>query len=407
LGTAPVYLFVISTELEVEYLRFRPPFCLPWASRAVFDIYDDCQQSYRIEAAVMKIAVQNPMLRSPQGLTYLGACVVFAEQYADVLYMPHMAAENANLVELARAGNSIMSDLNGRSVEVIFEPEQLNKAADVLVCFNGVPFLPENRPPKEFHGMKVFHGMDYATRPTESHEIFVEGGVDYMLGYARHDLYDPFFAQVYPKYLGRVIAMPFGAGDRFFVDNSFKDRDKRVIGLGTINPVRSPTAQADISELISFFSGETWSHKWRALLLENRQSLADIFEDRFPTYPEIHNFTYDAVVELAGHMMFANDESIHSFPPARTYEGVAAGAALIGAKHPCYEDLGFVDGVNCVMHEPLDVADFRRVVEQYLSRLDELESVAAAGRDLVRERYSHTAVARSLRYQLESFYQRS
>lgn len=64
--------------------------------------------------------------------------------------------------------------------------------------------------------------------------------------------------------------------------------------------------------------------------------------------------------------MFANDEGLMVFPPARTYEGMASGSAMVCSEHPVYKDLGFVDGVNCIAHIKNNLPHFRNKVEFYI-----------------------------------------
>lgn len=94
--------------------------------------------------------------------------------------------------------------------------------------------------------------------------------------------------------------------------------------------------------------------------------------------------------------MFANDEGLMAFPPARTYEATAAGAVMVSGGHDCFHDLGFKDGDSCIMHRSGDVADFRDKVAHYIRNPAQLAAIAKAGRDMVRARYSHEQVARDL-----------
>lgn len=350
----------------------------------------------------MKIAVQTPILRDGPDLNFLGACTVFAERYADLVFMPHLADTEAG--QQARRGDLVMR-LGNRQVEVIVDGTSLNGKADVLVGLAAWPYQLENRPPLGFNGLKAYHVMDYVFHAREMHEILTAAGVDFVIGYTFHDEYDPFFAEMYPNFAGRVIAMPFGAAERFFVNTPFSTRELKVIGLGSINPVRDPLAdESELADYIEYHSGTTWTHAWRRELLEKAGALSDIFEHRFPDFPDTRNLEYDAVVELTRFAMFANDAGLMGFPPARTYEGAAAGAALVCDGHPSYRDLGFEDGVNCIVHRPMDIEDFRRVVTGYIRDPEALEKVASAGRALARERYSHDAVADELCRDLETLY---
>jgi spore maturation protein CgeB len=137
------------------------------------------------------------------------------------------------------------------------------------------------------------------------------------------------------------------------------------------------------------------------MLVEHEAELAGVMDSQLPHFPEMKNPKYNAVQMLTGYALFANDEGLMAFPPARTYEGPAAGAAMISSDHGSYLDLGFRDGVNCVMHRKHDIGDFHARAEYYLARPEELRRVAAAGQKLIRTHYSHAAVARRVGAQLE------
>jgi glycosyltransferase involved in cell wall biosynthesis len=121
---------------------------------------------------------------------------------------------------------------------------------------------------------------------------------------------------------------------------------------------------------------------------------------RFPVFPETKDPAYDAVALLNAHAMFANDEGLMAFPPARTYEGPACGSLLVAADTPAVRELGFEHGENALLHRAEDVEDFARVVRAAVREPERLEAMAAAGASMVRARYSHEAVADRLHGEL-------
>jgi spore maturation protein CgeB len=169
-----------------------------------------------------------------------------------------------------------------------------------------------------------------------------------------------------------------------------------------VNLVNEPEVKDSLREYAAFYSHIKFTHQWRRMLVEHEAELAGVMDSQLPHFPEMKNRQYDAVKMLTGYEMFANDEGLMAFPPARTYEGTAAGAAMISSDHGSYGDLGFRDGVNCVMHRKHDIADFRAKAEHYFGRPEELRRIAAAGQRLARTYYTHEAVARRLGVQLES-----
>ncbi len=198
---------------------------------------------------------------------------------------------------------------------------------------------------------------------------------------------------------------PFGTSQRFMVDAPWGGRKQKVIALGAVNLVNEPDVKESLREYAAFYANVKFTHQWRRMLVEHEAELAGVMDSQLPHFPEMKNPRYDAVKMMTSYALFANDEGLMAFPPARTYEGPAAGAAMISSDHGSYGDLGFRDGVNCVMHRKHDIADFRAKAEYWLQRPEDLRRVAEAGRKLIRTHYTHPAVAQRLKAQLETIAQ--
>ena len=377
---------------------------------------------------MMRIAVHNPFrCFGDQTRNHNGYNYEFVRQFKPILYFPDWKLRFVTDRGLRNFLRSLKTAVRGRfgwdrthglrpqlidsalnpdEFDFAFSLEELNRKADVLICFNGYPYREENQPVKAFRGMKIYHAYEYVFRATEANQALVNGGVDYVMGYTDHGKYCPFFQNFYPTYRDRVIPVPFGFGQRFQVKVDFDQRVPKPIALGAVNPVNDPTV-ADPTELqdyVQFYEGTTWTHQWRRLLVEHETELSNIMDTRLPHYPRTKDFSYDAVGLLNQYAMFVNDEGLMAFPPARTYEGTAAGSVMISSDHPSYTDLGFVDGQNCIMHQKHDIADFRDKVTFYQQNPDKLAAIAANSVMMVRNRYSHAQVARSLYTDIENRY---
>jgi hypothetical protein len=269
------------------------------------------------------------------------------------------------------------------------------------VCFEGRPYLSHMSPPPSFTGLKAYHVWEFVFYAPESNRALVDGGVDLALGYCRHDEYSPFFREQYPSFTGRTLAVPFGFAPRFRPTVPFGDRIPRVVGLGSVNPVNDPLCPpGELDAYVAFYRDERWTHRWRRTLLERAGDLTDVLDARFPVFPETKDTSYDAAEMLNSYALFANDPGLMAFPPARTYEGAACGTLMIGEDTAVHRDLGFVHGVNALLHAPQDVDDFARVAREALAEPERLAAMADAGQRLMEERYTHTAVARTLYEQL-------
>ena len=200
-----------------------------------------------------------------------------------------------------------------------------------------------------------------------------------------------------------MIAVPFGFGNRFVNKTPFFERTLKVLGIGSVNPIDDPTvvSRTQLQDYIDFYANRLWTHEWRRMLVEHEEELSEILYFQFPHFPVTKNPDYDAVQLLNAHGLFANDEGLMQFPPARSYSFIGSGAVLVGAEHPCYADVGFVDGLNCLLHRKHDIAAFREKVTYYLARPEVLAEIRQRGLDMVRTRYTHQQVAQDLYANLE------
>lgn len=343
------------------------------------------------------IAVHAPRPHDPSGRDFMGYALEFAARYARYAYLPQLDG-HPELLACRRRGDRPLAP---GGLEILTNPAELNRLVDILVCLEGRPYVPEMAPPREFDGLKAYHAWEFVFHAPEANQALVTGGVDVVLGYCRHDEYSPFFRAMYPSFTGRTLAVPFGFGPRFAPTVPFGERDNRVIGLGSVNPVDDPLCPpGELDAYVAFHPEVRWTHGWRRTLLEHDEQLADILDARFPVFPETKDLSYDAVAALNRCTMFANDPGLMAFPPARTYEGPACGTVLVGEDSTVHRDLGFVHGETALLHRAGDVEDFARVVREAQAEPGHLAQVAEAGRRLVNERYTHAAVARTLHEQL-------
>lgn len=345
----------------------------------------------------MRVAIQNPgFLFADQTRNFDGYNFSFLRRYKPALYLTGWKARASRGLRWKQA--LVRAGLHPGDFELVYGVKALSRVADVLLCFNQGACLPTNIPPRAFTGLKVWHVMDFNYRPVDSHDALRQGGVDLLMAYSRLDRDCPFFQRYYPSYLGKVIPVPFGFGDRFQVRTPFAEREPKVVAMGAINPVDQAGSGVDAPgrEYAEFYRAEKYSQRWRKLLSENEDSLRDVLVSFLPKPPAVSRPGDDPVVLLNRYALYANDESICGFPPARTYEGAAAGAVMVSSDHPAFLDLGFVDGQNCIMHRPLDIEHFHERVLYYLSRPEELATLARNGTAMVRERYTHDAVAQRL-----------
>jgi hypothetical protein len=377
----------------------------------------------------MRIAVQNPFRAlGDQTRNHNGYNYELIKQFKPIIYLPdwqlklnynqgwrnflrsckNMVRGGFGLTRSRGFGQKLEDSwLNPDEFDFAFTIQELKRKADVLICFNGYPYKAENAPVKEFDGLKIYHAYEYVFRATESNQAFEDAGVDYLMGYTDHGKYCRFFQQFYPNYKERVIPVPFGWGKRFEAKTPFSERVPKVVALGAVNPVDDPTVKnsIELKDYIQFYEGTFWTHQWRRMIVEHEAELTSIVDSQLPHYPKTKDYSYDAVGLLNQYALFANDEGLMAFPPARTYEGTAAGAVMVSSDHPSYKDLGFQDGVNCIMHKKHDISDFREKVKHYLENPEQLSAIAQNSVEMVRSQYSHEQVARNLYKEIKKKWQ--
>lgn len=363
----------------------------------------------------MKIAIHNlhylPQLVSRGGLNnYL--LELIKQGRVDYLYFDQRFFKNHYGTSLAKTIDDIRSQYSWRDLgldktEIIFSSKKLFSQVDVLLNFNGVIDTDMTDTVKNFPGLKIFHIMDYFwVQPgSEQYTKLKNIGVDYLMSYGSPDKYCSYFKKTYPDYIGKVIPVPYGFALRFKNTTPFKKRLQKCIALGSVNPLNRPDAPKPYwSETATFFKKEKWMHKFRKMLADNKRSLLPIMDSLLPVYPQVTDHSYDIVKVLNNYQFFTTCESIYNFPTAKSFEGSAAGSIQVCSTHPCFTDLGFKDGVNCIKHKEFDIKDFKKKITYYLKHQNKLKKIQQNGTKFVRQNYSHPVVASKLFHIIKQTY---
>ena len=284
--------------------------------------------------------------------------------------------------------------------DFVFSSTELNRKADVLINLNLL--CPKHLYPEfsnslsKFNGIKIFHTGDYFWyRPaSESNKLLEKIGVDHLFGYSMHDKYCEYFSKSFPKYHQKVWGIPFGFTSRFETSKTFKNRKSKAVAVGSVNPLRPLNEKINnFQESANFFPDESWFHKFRRMLVLNKNILKDEVDSMLPEFPDIKDFKYDLVSKFNDYQMFVSCESIFNFPPAKTFEGMACMSTLICANLKCNTDLGLIDGVNCIMYTQYDLNNFKDKLNYYRFQEDKLREISQNGNLLVSKNYNQKRVA--------------
>jgi hypothetical protein len=281
--------------------------------------------------------------------------------------------------------------------KIIFSERTLRSECDVLISFNThLKSQSVSDAVKKFDGLKVWHVGDYFWNEPASNisKRFVNHGIDYLFGYAAHDKYCDFFKTKFNYYSGKVIPVPFGFTDRFININSFDLRINKVVGVGSVNPIRMLDWDVKcFKEVSDFYPDECWMHRTRRFLLKEKENIRDYADLMFPEFPQVKDFRYDLVNKFNEYTMFTSCESIYYFPPAKVFEGAACGTVNVLIDHWCNKDLGFKDGLNCIMYKEGCKESFKEKVGFYQNNIDKLSDIASNGERHVRKNFTHASIA--------------
>ncbi|MGI1988468.1 glycosyltransferase [Shewanella glacialipiscicola] len=328
----------------------------------------------------MKIVIQEPVfLLSNQKCNFNAYNYSFLVNYATGIFTRSKKKLAAYIAALSFHG------INPLRFNFYLDESELSNI-DILICFNGKPYEKLNKMPKVGSFLKIMHIMDYADEPMLSNESLRDHKVDLLMGYTDHSKYCSFFKYHY-DYEAKVISVPFGAGKRFY-KQEFQMRYNKVLAIGAINDISNGT-----SCVSTFFPNEKYSHPIRDYIRSHAHNYKFI-SSLLPTEREEKNKNIDMCRELQSYNFFVNDLSIFNFPPARTYEGIAAGSILVGNKSPVYEELGFVDGTNCILIDSIECNDGIELLANRISNID--INLIRHNSKILSERYTHDKIAERL-----------
>lgn len=307
-------------------------------------------------------------------------------KYVNVIYATDVRRYNAY--------KCFLNKIDRKDITLVWNSGKLNKLADIVISFNGVPNRYLHRFPKNFNGLKVCHIMDYVFYASKANKALEKAGVGYLLGYCNHGKYCKFFQKYYPSYINRVITQPFGYGERFKNSTPFESRINKAIALGSVNPVVELKGNI-LKEYGEFYKDEEFTHKLRRQIVLHRGQWGEWIDDKLPTYPETKNPYYNPVDELNKYTMFINDAGLMNFPPARTYEGIACGCVMVAENLEVWRDFGFEDGKNCILFEKGNCEDMLCKIGYYQANINELRRLQTNSLKLSKN-YTHEKMAERL-----------
>jgi len=289
-----------------------------------------------------------------------------------------------------------------------FSKRSLYSQADVLVYMNGGVYSDLSLF-KKFNGLKIYHIMDPQYLARELNEFLVHAGVDYLFGYNSYDKHSEFVRLMYPSFQDRIIGIPFGFAPVWKAEVPFEERRQKALLSGTMETfkaVRNSDYYSAVGDYFRFFSAKYNSmHEIRYIIDREIPSYSHCVDSKILHWPNKDNFIEDIIGEFNKYKFFINDESLLTFCPIRTYEGIAAGCVMLAHEATCYDQWGFKDDVNCITFDK--IKDIIKKIDYYLGHETRLRRIQTNGYNFVTRNFNHKAIADMLYNKIERLYSTS
>ena len=301
-----------------------------------------------------------------------------------------------------------INGLNPFKQTVIFSLDGLNPKTDILFgfAFLGRTFLDEDLMErsffKQFAGKKILHATHFYENTEHIADSIRKTGTRVMV--AEVDVRKSAYFRKYFAYIDSICILPFALRGRYRATTEFLSRKNKCVALGTL--AFFPDGNAPTENHFLFFKTNTL-HPMRKEIFDHAKELTPFIDSLIVTHKkkpqnrkrsiweimwaninpatkEYHSF--DIVDTYNRYRMFISPEETIGQPSINAIEGMACGCAYIGLDDPMYEDLGFQKGVHYISYDGT-IADLARVILHYQSRPNELRQIAAAGKELVKNRF--------------------
>ena len=226
---------------------------------------------------------------------------------------------------------------------------------------------------------------------------------------------------------GKFIVHPFVFAERFHAYKPFAERQNKAVSVGTVTYMHNitpyygdPCAQparkqikvnaAKLSDYIDCYNSDYLEDD-----VLKKESPNDLFVTKI--YKRIYNkfhsgqqkkyYSFNMVDKFNDYKMCVVGEEIMGIPGVGFVEGMACGCAYIGQTIGYYEDYGMREGVHYIGYDGT-LNDLKAKIAYYQQpeHQAELEQIALAGYEFVREHFNGEAVAHKLLQDLQSAQQR-
>lgn len=315
--------------------------------------------------------------------------------------------------------------INRRDVTVLKFLDEI-RHDDIVIVYNLIS--NEYRHLENVDAFKVVSMMHFHGNSTDAPKI-QKAGIHQIFNEVDLQKCCELYRRYYPLNLP-TITIPFVFADRFKPVKPFSERKNKAFSVGTItykthkefidtygNPCDQPIRDAIYRDKAYF---ETTADCYNMPYDEdgdNRKTIRPGDNPILIAYKKIYNrfstgrqkkyFSFDMVEKFNDYKMHIVGEEILGIPGIGYVEGMACGSAYIGIDSPAYRDLGLIPGVHYIAYDGTKEG-LRSTIEHWQrpENQDQLEKIARAGCDFVRENFRGEKVASSLMERLLDAQQR-
>lgn len=284
---------------------------------------------------------------------------------------------------------------------------------DIVIVYNLLS--NEYRQLENVDAFKVVSMMHFHGNSTDATKI-LKAGIHQIFNEVDLQKCCELYRRYYPINLP-FITVPFVFEDRFQPLKSFKCRKNKAFSVGTItykihkefietygNPCDQPIRDAVYRDQAYFQNVADCYNMPYNEEEENRKTIRPddnpikvIYKkiyNRFSTGRQKKYFSFDMVEMFNEYKMHVVGEEILGIPGIGYVEGMACGSAYIGIDSPMYRDVGLIPGVHYISYDGTKEG-LRDTIEywQRPENQDELEKIASAGCNFVRNHFNGEKVA--------------
>lgn len=299
-------------------------------------------------------------------------------------------------------------------ITVIKRPEDI-RPDDILILYN---ICGDNyRHMDGVHAFKALSMLHFHGKKEED-AIIRKAGIDCYFCEANLSLTSEIFRKYY--HLDRPwVVHPFVFAERFQNIKPFAERQNKCFSTGTItykkheeflsvygNPCDQP-ARKFVKDNPEFFKDTVDCYSSDYLEDNSGKTINPSDNPIVKLYKKIYNrthvgkqkkyFSFNMVEKFNDYKMHLLGEEILGVPGIGFVEGMACGSAYIGLDSPMYRDYGLIPGIHYIAYDGTKEG-LRAIVEHYQKPENhaELERIAKAGCDYVRENFCGPRVAEKL-----------